>query len=152
VGSSSTDFCKLVIDKNVAYATRAYHVYVNCRPLLRRFMAYKNTELSLDANLIPAYFAGRFDGDGSVGSDFYCDCRIVYGTQSEAERDLRFAEQLGFGKCKIYTYKKVKTFCLYFSRFETQQFLSEIYEYSVRLQKSVFEPRRDLALKRPDSG
>ena len=198
VGSASTDFCKLVIDKNVAYAiglwcadgyhrtssiglsntdpdlihtfsefllglfpqerlkiriyepdaykrrTRAYHVYVNCRPLLRKFMAYKNIELSLSRKFIPAYFAGRFDGDGSVATDFYRDCRIVYGSRREAERDFEFAKQIGFKNCKIYVYKKARTFCLYFSRMETNRFLSLIYPYSVRLQKSVFVPRRDL--------
>lgn len=127
--------------------TRAYHVYVNSRPLLRRFKAWKsNPSEFITRDLIAPYMAGRFDGDGSVGSDFHRDCRIVYGSQSEAEYDKLFLEQVGFSRSKIYYYQAARTFCLYISRLETGQFLSLIYSYSVRLQKSAFVPRRDLVL------
>ncbi len=88
--------------------------------------------------------AGRFDGDGSIGKDFYRDCRIVYGTKKEAEQDLEFLKALDLEKSKVYEYKAAKTFCLYISRLETRTFLSLLYPYSLRLQKSVFVPRRDL--------
>lgn len=130
---------------NFKRRTKAYQVYVNCRPLLRRFKDFKNNpSISIDESLIPAYIAGRFDGDGSVARDFYKDCRIVYGNLKEAESDLKLMKLLGFQKMKIYNYRSAKTFCLYFSRLETKKFLSLIYPYSLRLQKSVFIPRRDL--------
>lgn len=125
--------------------TKAYHLYVNSRPLLRIFREFKNNATRfIDRNFIPPYMAGRFDGDGSVAKDFYCDCRIVYGNLEEAQNDLALMELLGFQKMKIYNYRTARTFCLYFSRLETKKFLSLIYPHSVRLQKSVFVPRRDL--------
>lgn len=125
--------------------TKAYHLYVNSRPLLRRFREFKdNVTRFIKGDFIPPYMAGRFDGDGSVAKDFYCDCRIVYGSLGEAKNDLALMKLLGFQKMKIYDYRTARTFCLYFSRLETERFLSLIYPHSVRLQKSVFAPRRDL--------
>lgn len=125
--------------------TKAYHLYVNSRPLLRIFRKFKDDATKfIHRDLIPPYMAGRFDGDGSVAKDFYRDCRIVYGSRGEAENDLALMRSLGFQKMKIYHYRTAKTFCLYFSRLETNRFLSLIHRYSVRLQKSVFAPRRDL--------
>lgn len=127
--------------------TKAYHLYVNSRPLLRKFKEFKNdVNKYIDEDLIVPYIAGRFDGDGSVAKDFYRDCRIVYGSREETENDLALMELLGFQKMKIYNYRSAKTYCLYFSRLETKKFLSLIYPYSVRLQKSEFVPRRDLTL------
>mgnify|MGYP001594832009 CR=1 FL=1 len=125
--------------------TTAYHVYVNCRSLVRLFIKFKRNPLDfIRGNLVSPYFGGRFDGDGCVGKDFYSDCRIVYGKEEEARNDLDLIRSLGFQRCKIYHYKAARTFCLYISRLETKQFLALIYPYSSRLQKSVFVPRRDL--------
>ena len=125
--------------------SRAYHIYVNCRPLLRSFRKFKvNIREFIADDLIIPYIAGRFDGDGSVANDFYRDCRIIYGNLEEAENDLKLMKSAGFQRMKIYNYRVARTFCLYFSRLETDKFLSLIYPYSIRLQKSVFAPRRDL--------
>jgi len=125
--------------------TKAYHLYVNSRPLLRKFRELKNNATKfINGDLILPYMAGRFDGDGSVAKDFYRDCRIVYGNLREAQNDLELMLLLGFRKMKIYNYRSAKTYCLYFSRLETNKFLSLIYPYSIRLQKSEFVPRRDL--------
>ena len=125
--------------------TKAYHLYVNNRPLLRKFKEMKsNVTEAIDKNLILPYIAGRFDGDGSVGKDFYRDCRIVYGTKEETQNDFALVRLIDFQKMKIYEYRTARTFCLYFSRLETNTFLSLIYPYSVKLQKSAFAPRRDL--------
>lgn len=122
---------------------QAYHLYVNSRSLLRRFMVLKR-DPSLSPNLLPAYLAGRFDGDGSVRKDFRADCRILYTTVQEANLDLRLMKSVGMDGARIYHYKSARTFCLYVPRGQTAKFLSLIYPYSVRLQKSVFVPRRDL--------
>jgi len=127
--------------------TKAYHLYVNSRPLLRKFREFKdNAKKYISGDLILPYIAGRFDGDGCVAEDFYRDCRIVYSDENEAENDLVLIKSLGFQKMRIYNYRSAKTYCLYFSRLETNKFLSLIYPYSVRLQKSEFAPRRDLTL------
>lgn len=125
--------------------TRAYHTYVNSRPLLRAFKeAKQNTLKFINEEFAFAYIAGRFDGDGSIGKDFYRDCRIIYGNEYEAKSDKELLEKVGFEMIKIYHYKSAHTFCLYVSRFETVKFLTSIYTYSIRLQKSTFVPRRDL--------
>lgn len=130
---------------NFKRRTKAYHLYVNNRSLLRKFKQIKECiQDFISKELIAPYMAGRFDGDGSIANDFYSDCRIVYGNRKEAENDLGLVRLLGFQKMKIYDYRTAKTFCLYFSRLETEKFLSLIYPYSIRLQKSVFAPRRDL--------
>lgn len=126
--------------------TLAYQVYVNCRPLLRKFREFKENPAGfITEDFIWPYFAGRFDGDGSVAKDFYRDCRIVYSSEIEARKDLAFLEIMGLQYCKIYHYKTARTFCLYISRLEVGKFLSEIYPYSTKLQKSVFTPRRDFS-------
>ena len=131
---------------NLKRKQTAYHTYVNSRPLLRRFKIWKEQVTTIiTKHYILPYFAGRFDGDGSVAKNFYKDCRIVYGNQQEAEEDMKLLRSIGFNKIKIYRYTAAHTFCLYVSRLETNKFLSEIYPYSIRLQKSVFVPRRDLA-------
>ena len=125
--------------------TKAYHLYVNSRPLVRKFRDFKNNISEfISGNLATPYLAGRFDGDGSVAKDFYRDCRIVYGDLKEAEHDLEMIKSAGFNGVKIYHYRTARTFCIYISRMETNKFLSLIYPYSTKLQKSVFAPRRDL--------
>ncbi len=106
----------------------------------------KNVLGFIKDEFIPAYLAGRFDGDGSVASDYYSYCTIVYGSRDEAERDREFINRLGLSKTKVYHYKSARTFCVYVSRLETEKFLNFLYPYSVRLQKSVFAPRRDLII------
>lgn len=125
----------------------AYQLYVNNRSLLRKFQGFKsNPKEFITRDLISPHMTGRFDGDGSIGKDFYRDCRIVYSSFEEAKNDLQLMRQVGFQKVKIYNYQSARTFCLYVSRLESNKLLSLIYPFSVRLQKSVFVPRRDLAI------
>lgn len=130
---------------NKGRVLRAYHLYVNSRPLLRRFRKIRQNlkKYIKERELILPYMAGRFDGDGSVAKDFRRDCRIVYSNYQEAKVDSDLLHKLNFKKVKIYHYRSARTFCLYISRLEASNFLSQIYFYSVKLQKSVFVPRRD---------
>ena len=121
------------------------HLFVNSRPLLREFMAAKqNLENLRKVEVIRAYFAGRFDGDGSIDKNLRNDCRIVYGRKSEAEKDKEFLKKIDISNVKVYYYKTARTFCLYISRYEVKKFLESISPYSVKLQKLVLVPRRDL--------
>jgi hypothetical protein len=64
------------------------HLFVNSRPLLREFVSAKNNlEKLKKKGILKAYFAGRFDGDGSIDKNLRNDCRIVYGKESEAITD-----------------------------------------------------------------
>lgn len=113
----------------------AYQLYVNSRPLLRYFrVARRNPQQFLSDAVISAYFAGRFDGDGSVSADNRSDLRIVYGSDEEARRDASLLTRIGITP-KVYTYKTAKTFALYISRFEAEKFLSSIARYSLRRRK-----------------
>ncbi len=57
----------------------AYHCYVNSRSLLRYFQLHRKALKNWnERKLIRSYFAGRFDGDGSISRDGKKDCRIVY--------------------------------------------------------------------------
>ncbi len=119
------------------------HVYVNSRPLLRTFVrARKNVEL-LSGKNIKSYFAGRFDGDGSIAKDFRSDCRIVYTNKTEAMIDQRLLRKIGIIQTNVYEYKQARTYCLYIFRTQSPEFVDLIREYS-RTQKLVSVPSRDL--------
>lgn len=125
------------------------HLFVNSRPLLREFVsAKKELENLKGPKIIKAYFAGRFDGDGSIDKNLRNDCRIVYSRKNEAEIDKKLLEKIGITNTKIYYYKSAKTFCFYISRYEAKKFIKSILPYSLKLQKLVFAPRRDLVSRK----
>ncbi len=125
------------------------HLFVNSRPLLREFRKAKaNLERLKKENIIKAYFAGRFDGDGSIDKNLRNDCRIVYGNKNETEIDKEILKKIGISNVKVYYYKSANTFCLYVSRYEANKFVESILPHSLKLQKLVFAPRRDLTLIR----
>lgn len=119
------------------------HVYVNSRPLLRTFIKAKRDITLKQSESIVAYFAGRFDGDGSIAKDLRTDCRIVYTTKSEALKDQKLLIKIGISQTNVYEYKSARTFCLYIFRTQSEQFVEFIREYS-RTQKLVSVPSRDL--------
>lgn len=124
------------------------HLFVNSRPLLREFVsARKDLNNSRNHKIIKSYFAGRFDGDGSIARNLRNDCRIVYAREQEAELDKILLGRIGILNVKIYYYQSAKTFCLYISRFQARKFLGSILPYSLKLQKLVPAPRRDLVFK-----
>ena len=123
------------------------HLFVNSRPLLREFVTAKNNIESLKrSNIIKAYFAGRFDGDGSISKNLRSDCRIVYSNKKETEIDQKLLRRININKTSIYYYKGARTFCLYISCYEVDKFLDKILSNSLKLQKLVCIPRRDLTL------
>jgi len=112
----------------------SYQIYVNSRPLLRRFKGFK-ARLELLANdEIIAYFAGRFDGDGSVASDFRRDLRIVYSNIEEANKDKQLLSKVRGYKTRIYRYNKANTYCLYVSRNDARNFLQDILPFSQKMR------------------
>jgi len=128
----------------------AYHLYVNSRSFLGLFEECRQKiETVVKEKNIYIYFAGRFDGDGSVDKDFRRDCRIVYSTEKEAIDDLNLLRKFNFHLSKVYKYRNSKTYVLYVSRFEASNFLKNISKYSIKLYKLGFVPRRDLILTRP---
>jgi hypothetical protein len=113
----------------------AYQIYVNSRPLLRLFQeARKNPKKYLSQKNYPSYFAGRFDGDGSVAKDGKSDLRIAYGDRKEAVMDAKLLKEISFSP-SIYHYRKAKTYVIYISRLEAYKFLNLIKPYRLRYKK-----------------
>ena len=120
------------------------HLFVNSRPLLREFVAAKKMLRKMKKEeMICAYFAGRFDGDGCINQDLRKDCRIVYGTRAEAEFDQKLVRKLGIIQTKVYYYRTSSTFCLYVSRYITKEFIKRILSHSLKLRKLALVSRRD---------
>ena len=118
----------------------AYQVYVNSRPLLRIMRTARSSVLEMEnAKCIANYFAGRFDGDGSVASNGKNDCRIVYSNEQEAEIDRQLLTRLGFA-ARIYHYRQAHTFCLYIPRNNAKDFLATIEPFRVRSQNIYSHP------------
>lgn len=108
----------------------SYHIYVNSRPLLRRFRFLKACVKDIPKEKIIPYLAGRFDGDGSAGSDYRRDVRIVYGNIQEAKADQMLLDKVICCRTSVYHYRKARTYCLYVSRLDAKNFLHEIRRFS----------------------
>lgn len=87
----------------------AYHVYVNSRPLVRRFFRERSRIAQIDKRFVGAYIAGRFDGDGTFG----VTPRIVYRSESEAEVDSFLLTSTGITGNSVLFYKKANEYCIY---------------------------------------
>ncbi len=95
----------------------AKHVYVNSRPLTRLFMSYKHKQkLEVPNAFLPAYFAGRIDGDGHVDTKHRTGIRIVYSDKKDAVRDLNLLKRLQEEPASLYRYQKANTWVLYFRK------------------------------------
>lgn len=119
----------------------AYQLYVNSRPLLRMFQQAETQVATLPMQYIIAYFAGRFDGDGSVDMNLRSDLRITYSNRMEAETDQSLLAKLGRYATRVYHYRSARTYILYVCRASAGQFLRDIAAYSVKVQTLL--PRRD---------
>ena len=111
-----------------AYKMRrtAYHIYVNSRPLVRRFFAARGRVDRLPVRLLGPYFAGRFDGDGTFGAT----ARIVYRSKVEAETDRLLLYRIGARGTSVLFYKKANEYCIYIHRSSLPRFAQLIEPYS----------------------
>jgi len=90
----------------------AYHLYVNSRPLVRHFFSLADNLQQIPDEYVGAYFAGRFDGDGSWGTT----PRIAYSNREEAQLDTRLLSRVRIEKVSVLKYKKANEFCIYFHK------------------------------------
>lgn len=104
----------------------AYHVYVNCRPLVRRFFEGRERLCELDPKWVGPYIAGRFDGDGSFGTRI----RIAYTTDEEAQIDSRLLRAAGIENSSGLYYSKANEFCVYIHGSDVKLFNSLIRPHS----------------------
>ena len=122
-----------------------YKLYVNCRPLLRKFKEFKDDQQRKleDTEAIKAYIAGRFDGDGCISKNLKKDCRISYGNYQDAKLDHNLLPSIGIMNARLYRYRTSNTFVIYVQIKDVNRFLGNIYKYSTKLQKLVLGTRRD---------
>lgn len=104
----------------------AYHVYVNCRPLVRRFFEGRRRLSELDSKRVGPYIAGRFDGDGSFGTRV----RIAYTTREEAQLDSQLLRAAGIENTSVLYYSKANEFCVYIHGSDVELFINLIRPYS----------------------
>lgn len=113
----------------------AFHIYVNSRPLTRLIFSYKKGTLVIPKVFIPAYLAGRIDGDGSIDIGNRTRVRITYSDRDDAERD---AKVFGKANVSLYHYMAAHTWVLYLRKKFWDKVLPKVKRYSVKLL-----PRRD---------
>lgn len=117
---------------------RAQHIYINSRAITREFLSYKTKKrLPIPKAFLPAYLAGRIDGDGSIDRKYRSGIRIAYGDKADAERDV-----LIFGKrnVSLYHYKAAKTWVIYLRKYFRDKIIPKAEKYSFKLL-----PRRDFS-------
>ena len=109
----------------------AWQIYVNNRALTRTFLRFKTNLPSIPAHYIPAYLAGRIDGDGHVDAKHRKGCiRIAYGTLFDAERDQQL---FGITNVSLYQYTAAKTFVLYLRKSYRDRVVPKAALYSIKL-------------------
>lgn len=111
----------------------AYHVYVNHRPYLRQVHQWVSEMEQWPQWAIWPYFAGRFDGDGSVAANGRWGARIAYGSSEEALADQAFMIRATRIKTRVYRFKAARTSVLYVLKQDTPTFLDTIQPFSIKL-------------------
>lgn len=108
----------------------AYHLYVNSRPLLRAIVKARASLSGSPPAELAAYFAGRYDGDGSWGST----PRIAYTTKEEAQVDRMLLARADFGDTSLLHYAAAGEYCIYFRKAIQERFRYWIGPHSLKLE------------------
>ena len=108
----------------------AYQLYVNSRPLVRRFFYSRDHLDELPEKQLGPYFSGRFDGDGTWGST----PRIVYRLESEALTDGRLLKRLNIKSSVLY-YAKANEYCNYIHKSGWDHFRGLMSEHSWKINR-----------------
>lgn len=108
----------------------AIQVYINSRPLTRLFMNTKTGSLHIPDRYLPAYLAGRIDGDGHVDTKHRSGIRIAYSNIEDAMRDRMM---LGESNTSLYEYKAARTFVLYLKKHYRDRVIPKMRSYSVKI-------------------
>lgn len=111
----------------------AYHVYVNHRPYLRQVRQWVEEIDQWPKWAIWPYFAGRFDGDGSVAASGRWGARIAYGSCEEAAEDQVLLARFPHIEARVYWFRAAGMSVLYVLRKDTPAFLDAIRPFSVKL-------------------
>ncbi len=131
---------KTTFSKGTKLSNQAWQLYVNSRPLLRKFRSQLKQRLSIPKKAIVPYIAGRFDGDGSVAKNLKNDFRITYYNRSQAEIDQKLLIKASFTHNNIYQYKQAGTHVIYVSTKESISLVNRLKPYSAKLSKRLVTP------------
>lgn len=115
---------KSSICKGSKNVSQAYHIYVNSRPFIRMLAKTLEDRIYFEHLHIGAYFAGRFDGDGSI-SIKRTHCRIAYGSFEDLQKDKFLLDKVHID-VSSYRYKDANTYCIYFRKRTLETFLDII--------------------------
>jgi len=127
--------------KNQKRKKRAEHIYINNRAITGQFFLYKQKKNFLIPNIfLPAYLAGRIDGDGSIDRKYRSGIRIAYGDRKDAEHD-----RLIFGKqnVSVYFYKTARTWVIYLRKHFRDKIINKVEKYSFKLCPVETSPNRE---------
>lgn len=118
----------------------AKHIYVNSRFLVKEFQGYKHkNRLEVPLKYLPAYFAGRIDGDGHVDLKHRTGIRIAYSSKEDAVRDLNLLKKFGQeSPASLYRYAKANTWVLYFKKNFLRKVYLDIAQFAIKLE--IFAP------------
>jgi hypothetical protein len=114
-------------------ARTAYHLYVNSRPLLRMARRDRDQLERLPEKYLGPYFAGRFDGDGCLGST----PRLSYTTRDEADVDRDLLDRAGICSTSVLYYRKANEYCIYIQQASWEQFERLIEPFSYKVTRRV---------------
>lgn len=131
---------KITFSKGTKLSNQAWQLYVNSRPLLRKFRSSLDERLKMPENLIISYIAGRFDGDGSVAQNHKNDFRITYSNRYQAELDQKLLIKAGFNNTNIYQYQQAGTHVIYVSTKESLKLGKQLKPYSAKLSNILVTP------------
>ncbi|MBI4157301.1 hypothetical protein HY502_00435 [Candidatus Woesebacteria bacterium] len=98
-------------------------------------MEYKHyKKLEIPSKFLPAYFAGRIDGDGHVDRKYRTGIRIAYSTKEDATRDLVLLKKLNFKPASLYRYEQANTWVLYFRKKFLKIIQPKMAKYALKLR------------------
>jgi len=113
----------------------AKNIYVNSRSLTRDLMNFKsNKDLKIPLKFIPAYLAGRIDGDGHLDKKHRTGIRIVYSEKYDASRDLNLLKKLDENPVSLYYYRQANVWVIYFRKHFLRRIMPEITRFSIKLR------------------
>ncbi|OGM11356.1 hypothetical protein A2V80_02370 [Candidatus Woesebacteria bacterium RBG_16_39_8b] len=120
---------------------KARHVYVNSRPFTRYMMNFKKIpHLKISNKFLPAYFAGRIDGDGHVDSIHRSGVRIAYSNKEDAIRDMDLLKKLDEEPASLYRYEQANTWVIYLRKKFLDKIKPSMARYSLKLSGKINNP------------
>lgn len=113
----------------------AKNVYVNSRAFAKLLMFYKHCKsLKIPLKFLPAYLAGRIDGDGHFDRKHRTGIRIVYSDKYDASRDMVLLKRLGKNPASLYYYKRANVWAIYFRKNFLKKIIPRIARFSLKLK------------------